>query len=70
VAIDERVLGLGEEFSDYILVDNTNNSIVINIELKFLDITIQEYQRLGYKLIHNTKFKSKNSATCVFTEVS
>ena len=70
MAIDERVLGLGEEFSEYILVDNTNNSIVINIELKFLEITIQEYQRLGYNLIHNTKFKSKNSATCVFTKDS
>ena len=70
MAIDDRVLGLGEEFSEYILVDNTNNSIIINIELKFLEIAVLEYHRLGYRLTHNTEFKSKNAATCVFTKDS
>jgi hypothetical protein len=68
VAITERVIALGEEFSEYILVDVERDSIIINIEDKYFDILCLEYKRLNYKLIHSSTFKSKDSMTCVFTK--
>lgn len=64
----ERVLALGEEFSEYILVDETRGSIIINIEIIYFDILFREYKRLGYKLVHVTRFKTKDSMTCVFAK--
>lgn len=68
MAITERVIALGEEFSEYILVDIERNSIIINIEDKYFDVLCLEYKRLNYKLTHASPFKSKGSMTCVFTE--
>lgn len=64
----DRVVALGEEFSEYLLVDNERDSIIINIEDKYFDILCLEYKRLNYKLTHASPFKSKDSMTCVFTK--
>ena len=68
MAISERVLALGEEFSDYVLIDNARESIIINIETEYFDILYREYKRLGYSIKHVSRFKSKDSITCVFTK--
>jgi hypothetical protein len=70
VAISERVLALGEEFSDYIIVDNARNSVIINIDMEYFDILYREYKRFGYSVKHVTRFKSKDSMTCVFAKDS
>lgn len=70
MAISERVLALGEEFSDYIIVDEARCSIIINIEIEHFDILYREYKRLGYSVKHVTRFKSKDSMTCVFSKDS
>jgi hypothetical protein len=70
VAIPDRVLALGEEFSDYILIDDSRNSVIINFEMEYFDILYREYKRLGYSVKHVTRFKSKDSMTCVFTKDS
>jgi hypothetical protein len=66
VAISDRVLALGEEFSDYILVDHARHSIVIYFETEYYDILCEEYLRHGYRLRHVTRFEDKDSVTCVF----
>jgi len=68
VTTSERVLALGEEFSEYILVDESRGSIIINIEVVYFNILFREYRRLGYKLVHVTRFKAKDSMTCVFAK--
>lgn len=70
MAISERVLALGEEFSDYIIIDDTRNSVIINIGMEYFDILFREYKRLGYSVKHVTRFKSKDSMTCVFAKDS
>ena len=70
MAISERVLALGEEFSDHILIDNNRSSIVINIPTEYFSILYKEYKRLGYSVVHVSKFESKDSMTCVFTSDS
>ena len=70
MAISERVLALGEEFSDYIIVDDTRSSVIINIDIEYFDILYREYKRLGYSIRHVTRFKSKDSMTCVFAKDS
>lgn len=70
MAISERVLALGEEFSDHILIDNNRCSIVINIPVEYFKIVFMEYKRLGYSAVHVSRFESKDSMTCVFTKDS
>lgn len=68
MTIPERVIALGEEFSEYILIDTERYSIIINIEDIYFDILCQEYKRLNYILTHASPFKTKDSVTCVFTK--
>jgi len=68
VAISERAIALGEEFSDFILVDDSRGSIILNIPLTYFDTVYREYKRLGLTLRHVTRFKDKESMTCVFAK--
>jgi len=68
VAVLDRVQALGEEFSDFILIDKSRNSIIINLKKEYFRVLYTEFKRLGYKLTHVTHFKTKDSMTCVFTE--
>jgi len=68
VAVYERALALGEEFSDYMILDESRNSIIINIDMEYFDILYREYKRLGFSVKHVTRFKSKDSMTCVFAK--
>lgn len=68
MAVYERALALGEEFSDYMILDESRNSIIINIDMEYFDILYREYKRLGFSVKHVTRFKSKDSMTCVFAK--
>ena len=68
MAVLDRVQALGEEFSDFILTDDSRNSIIINLQTEYFRVLYTEFKRLGYKLTHVTHFKTKDSMTCVFTE--
>jgi hypothetical protein len=58
---------LGEEFSDFVLVDEKRKSVIINIELEYFKTVYREYTKLGFKLIHVTRFKNEEKGiTCVF----
>jgi len=70
VAVSERALALGEEFSEYLIIDESRNSIIINIDMEYFDILYREYKRMGFSVKHVTRFKSKNSMTCVFAKDS
>ena len=62
----ERAYALGEEFTDFVLIDKKRGSIIINIEKEFFKVIYKEYSRLGFKLIHVTKFNDDQGITCVF----
>lgn len=68
MAVYERALALGEEFSDYMIIDESRNSIIINIDMEYFNILYREYKRLGFSVKHVTRFKSKDSMTCVFAK--
>lgn len=64
-----RVESLCEEFSDWILYDNRNKSIILNVEDKFLSILKMELARFGFSLVHKTVLpagKTMETVTCVF----
>ena len=64
-----REYTLGEEFSDFVLIDEKRNSIIINIETEFFKTVYREYRKLGFKLMHVTKFKDEEKGmTCVFVK--
>lgn len=62
-----REYTLGEEFTDFVLVDEKRNSVIINIETEFFKTVYREYKKLGFKLTHVTKFSdTEKGMTCVF----
>lgn len=64
-----RVFSFGEEFTDFVLVDEKRNSIIINIKTEFFKTVFLEYKRMGFKLIHVTNFKDEEKGmTCVFVK--
>ena len=44
-----------EEFTNTILVDKKNNSVLVNVDLKWFDVLDDRLSRMGYKLIHKSK---------------
>lgn len=64
-----RIFSFGEEFTDVILVDEKRNSIIINIKTDFFKTVFREYKKMGFKLVHVTKFKDEEKGmTCVFVK--
>jgi hypothetical protein len=64
-----RIYSFGEEFTDFVLVDEKRNSIIINIKTDFFKTVFREYKRMGFKLVHVTKFKDEEKGiTCVFVK--
>lgn len=64
-----RIYSFGEEFTDFVLVDEKRNSIIINIKTDFFKTVFREYKKMGFKLVHVTKFKDEEKGmTCVFVK--
>ena len=69
VAGSARDYTLGEEFTDFVLVDEKRQSVILNFEAEFFRTVYKEYKKLGFKLIHVTKFNEDQGVTCVFVKV-
>lgn len=68
VASNIRDYTLGEEFTDFVLVDEKRQSVILNFETEFFKTVYKEYRKLGFKLIHVTKFNDNQDITCVFVK--
>lgn len=66
MAKSRRPFILGEEFTDFILVDEKRNSVILNIKADLFKTVYREYKKLGYILKHVTRFKDNTELTCVF----
>lgn len=44
-----------EEFTNTILVDKKNNSVLVNVDFKWFEMLDKRLIRMGYKLIHKSK---------------
>jgi hypothetical protein len=66
--VKSRSYTLGEEFTDFVLVDEQRQSVILNIEKKHFKTIHAEYKSLGFKLVHVTSFKAEQSVTCVFVK--
>lgn len=63
-----RIYSFSEEFTDFILVDEKRQSVIINLECEYFKTIYREYKKYGYKLKHVTKFSEGNHMTCVFVK--
>ena len=64
-----RSSSLCEEFSDYVLADDSNDSILVNIPEKHFGTLFRELKKLGYKMVFKTRIKKTNSLTCTFIKI-
>jgi len=60
---------LCEEFSDYVLYDMSNDSILVNVHEDFFGIVFRELKKLGYKLVFKTRIEKSKSLTCTFIKL-
>jgi hypothetical protein len=68
VGSSERAYSLGEEFTDFVLVDKQRQSVILNIERELFKTVYTEYKKLGFSLKHVTRFKKDGHMTCVFVK--
>lgn len=64
----ERAYIFGEEFTDFVLVDEQRQSVILNIEKEYFKAIYKEYKKLGFKLVHVTRFNDEQGVTCVFVK--
>ena len=57
--VHERAEWFCEEFTDYVLVDRTRHSIIVNIKKDYFKIVYQELQKLDYINTITCTFKQK-----------
>jgi hypothetical protein len=60
---------LCEEFSDYVIQDDSNNSILVNIPEKHFGTIFRELTKLGYKMVFKTRINKTKSLTCTFIKI-
>ena len=63
-----RIYSFSEEFTDFILVDEKRQSVIINLESEYFKTVYREYKKYGYSLKHVTKFSDEEHMTCVFVK--
>tara|TARA_R110002012_G_scaffold151454_3_gene311384 strand:- start:2558 stop:2770 length:213 start_codon:yes stop_codon:yes gene_type:complete len=61
-----RASALCEEFSDYVIYDDSCDSVLVNIDEDYFSIIYRELQKIGYVLVFRTYLKATNSLTCTF----
>ena len=57
---------LCEEFSDYVLYDESSDSILVNIPEEYFGIVYRELYKLQYVLVFKTRLRATNSLNCTF----
>ena len=55
-----------EEFTDFVLVDEVRDSIVVSVEREYVKIINYELRKFGYKLVHKSEVTDVDSFTLVF----
>lgn len=55
-----------EEFTDFVLVDEVRDSIVVSVEREYVKIINFELRKFGYKLVHKSEVTDMDSFTLVF----
>ena len=60
---------LCEEFSDYVLEDDSNNSILVCIPEEHFGTIFRELKKLGYEMVFKTRINKTNSLTCTFIKI-
>jgi len=67
VKVYDRAAGLCEEFTDYVLVDKTRHSIIVNIDVKYFRTIKKELEKLGYTLVFTKQMQTSETITLTFT---
>lgn len=60
----QTCLAVCEEFTNTILVDRKNSSIILNVDLEWFDVLNERLDRMGYSIVHKSKVGS--GLTCVY----
>tara|TARA_R110000796_G_scaffold80406_1_gene178072 strand:+ start:107 stop:319 length:213 start_codon:yes stop_codon:yes gene_type:complete len=55
-----------EEFTDFVLVDETRDSIVVSVEKEYLKVINYELRKFRYQLVHKSVVGDTDSFTLVF----
>jgi hypothetical protein len=62
----QRGSALCEEFSDFVLYDESFDSILVNVHEDHFATVFRELGKLGYILVFKTRLNATNSLTCTF----
>jgi hypothetical protein len=55
-----------EEFTDFVLVDETRDSIVVSVEKEYVNTINYELRKFRYQLIHKSEVLDMDSFTLVY----
>lgn len=55
-----------EEFTDFVLVDEVRDSIVVSVGREYVKIINHELRKFRYKLVHKSEVTDMDSFTLVF----
>lgn len=61
-----RAFNLLNEFTDFVLEDESRGSIVVSVEKEYYNIINYELKKLGYRLVYKTPSSNLESFTLVF----
>jgi|TARA_R100000315_G_scaffold60238_1_gene36747 hypothetical protein len=61
-----RASALCEEFSDYVIYDESFESVLVNVNEDYFSIIYRELGKIGYVLVFKTYLHTTNSLTCTF----
>jgi hypothetical protein len=59
-----------EEFTDFILYDNTRHSFIVNIKKDFFKVVYYELKRNNFKLVHRSTVGDAETITLVFIKTN
>lgn len=64
-----RAYTLLEEFTDFVLIDEVRDSVVLNAKDEYVKIINYELRKFKYKLVHKSEVGTTNSFTLVYTKI-
>ena len=64
-----RAYTLLEEFTDFVLIDEVRDSVVLNAKHEYVKIINYELRKFKYKLVHKSEVGDNNSFTLVYTKI-
>lgn len=55
-----------EEFTDFVLVDEVRDSIVVSVEKEYVKVINYELRKFRYELVHKSEVTDMDSFTLVY----